>query len=128
MAFGLNDYSNPGLDATITDLGLGDVTGNSLDNGKVKVPSLRNIALTGPYMHDGRFKTLDEVVEHYNSGIQANPNLDSRLTQSAWGIAPSNAPVKMNMTDQQKKALVAFLNTFTDNQFVTDPRFSDPFK
>jgi cytochrome c peroxidase len=80
------------------------------------------VALTAPYMHDGRFATLMDVINHYDHGITANHNLDSRLTDGA------NAPVRMNMSEDDKLALVAFLNTFTDNQFVTDPKFSNPFK
>lgn len=114
---------NNGLDATTTDQGLGAVTGNPNDDGKFKVPSLRNIELTGPFMHDGRFATLEEVVEHYNSGVQAHPNLDNRLEQPG-----SNNPRRLNLTDQQKAALVAFMRTLTDNSFITDPKFSNPFR
>ena len=126
-----NDWANGGLDAGYPDAGLADVTGLSTDKGVFKIPSLRNVALTGPYMHDGRFQTLEQVVEHYNSGIVANPNLDHRLTQAFFdptGLSNSTAPVQMNMTTQQKADLVAFLGTLTDNSFVTDPKFSDPFK
>jgi cytochrome c peroxidase len=123
-----NDWANGGLDAGFTDAGLMDVTHVATDNGVFKIPSLRNIALTAPYMHDGRFQTLAQVVEHYNSGIQANPNLDARLTQGAFDGTNNTAPVRMNMTAQQKSDLVAFLNTLTDNDFITDPKFSDPFK
>lgn len=71
---------NNGLDSVLTDLGLGAVTGLATDNGKFKVPSLRNIAYTAPYMHDGRFQTLEEVVEFYNSGVHPNsPNLDPSM-------------------------------------------------
>ncbi|MEZ4827572.1 MAG: hypothetical protein R3C61_15010 [Bacteroidia bacterium] len=82
--FGAAPFNN-GLDAVITDLGLGAVTGNPADNGKFKVPSLRNIKFTGPYMHDGRFETPEEVVEHYNKGVQLSETLDpaSRLPEEA---------------------------------------------
>jgi len=131
-----NDWSNGGLDINFPDAGLMDVTGKPTDNGVFKVPTLRNVALSAPYMHDGRFATLEQVIEHYNSGIQANPNLDTRLMQGSFtgdslvqGVVTfSTAPVRMNMTAQQKSDLVAFLGTLTDNSFVSDPKFSDPFK
>lgn len=112
---------NNGLDLVSTDNGLGGVTGNPADNGKFKVPSLRNIALSGPYMHDGRFTTLAQVIEFYNSGVQAHPNLDPRLRQ------PNGQPRVLNLRPDEKNALVAFLTTLTDPAFVTDPKFSDPF-
>lgn len=114
---------NNGLDATTTDQGLGAVTGNRADDGKFKSPSLRNIAITAPYMHDGRFATLAQVVEHYNSGVQAHPNLDPRLR----GGPGNPQPRRLNLTQQEKDALIAFLNTLTDERFLTDEKFSDPF-
>ena len=115
---------NNGLDLVYTDNGTGVITGRTVDNGKFKSPSLRNIALTAPYMHDGRFATLSEVVEHYNSKIQNNVNLDNRLKDPA----DNTQPLRMNLTQQQKDAIVAFLNTLTDNTFVSDTKYSDPFK
>ena len=114
---------NNGLELVSTDNGLGIVTGNPADNGKFKVPSLRNIALTGPFMHDGRFTTLAEVVEFYNSEVQAHPNLDRRLRQ----VGPNGPPRRLNLTQAQKDALVAFMETLTDQAFVSDAKFSDPF-
>ncbi|SEK48415.1 cytochrome c peroxidase [Aquimarina amphilecti] len=111
---------NNGLDATITDLGVGEITGNTNDLGEFKVPSLRNIALTAPYMHDGRFGTLEQVIEHYNSGVQNNPNLDNRLTQG-------NNVRRLNLSDADKQALLDFLNTLTDNEFITDEKYATPF-
>jgi cytochrome c peroxidase len=112
---------NNGLDLVLTDNGLGNVTGNPADNGKFKVPSLRNIALTGPYMHDGRFATLAEVVAFYNNGVQASPNLDQRLRQN------NGQPRRLNLNQNEQAALVAFLNTLTDPTFVAEAKFSDPF-
>ncbi len=89
-------------------------------NGRFKVGSLRNIELTAPYMHDGRFATLLDVVEHYNSGVQDHPNLDNRLQRNG-------DPIQMNLSDQQKQDLVAFMLTLTDDTFITDEKFSDPF-
>ena len=114
---------NNGLDRTTTDPGFGAVTGNQADEGKFKSPSLRNIAVTAPYMHDGRFASLMEVVEHYNSGVQAHPNLDGRLR-----IGPNNPqPKRLNLSQQEKDALVAFMHTLTDETFLTTELFSDPF-
>lgn len=120
-AFIAPEARNNGLDLVLTDNGLGDITGNPADNGKFKVPSLRNIALTAPYMHDGRFATLAEVVEFYNSQVQAHPNLDQRLRQ------PNGQPRRLNLSQAEAEALVAFLETLTDQNFTTDIRFSDPF-
>ncbi|MEM7349101.1 MAG: cytochrome c peroxidase, partial [Chloroflexota bacterium] len=117
-AFIVEESHNIGLDATTTDRGLGEATGNTNDDGKFKVPSLRNVALTAPYMHDGRFATLEEVVEHYNSGVQNHPNLDNQLQQGAQ-------PRRLNLNDTQKANLVAFLHTLTDQSLQYDVRFSD---
>ncbi len=116
--------ANNGLDAVYADKGLGGISGREQDEGLFKVPFLRNVALTAPYMHDGRFATLADVVEHYSSGIQANPNLDPLLYSPS---APGQA-MQMNFTQDQKQALVAFLQTLTDYNFIQDARFSDPFK
>jgi cytochrome c peroxidase len=106
------------------DPGVGGITKNPEDNGKFKSPSLRNAAMTAPYMHDGRFKTLDEVVEHYNSGVKMHPNLDPRLLEP--NVMPPQ-PRKLNLTPEQKAALVAFLGTLTDDEVMKDPKYSDPF-
>ncbi len=105
------------------DQGVGEVSGQPMDNGKFKSPSLRNVALRPPYMHDGRFPTLEAVVEHYNSGIAAHPNLDPALRQAG----PGGAPLKLNLNDSDKAALVAFMKTLTDDTLATDVRFSNPF-
>lgn len=115
-----DDARNNGLDAIITDQGVGGISGNNNELGEFKVPSLRNIALTAPYMHDGRFATLLEVVEHYNSGVQDNPNLDNRLTQG-------NNVRRLNLSDTDKQALVDFMNTLTDEEFISDVKYADPF-
>lgn len=112
-AFVGDQARNNGLDATITDEGAGQ--------GRFKVNSLRNIELTAPYMHDGRFNTLEEVVEFYNSGVQNSQFLDNRLRQG-------NNPRRLNLTNQEKQALVDFLVTLTDNNFVTDEKFANPFR
>jgi cytochrome c peroxidase len=104
---------NTGLDAAITDSGAG--------RGRFKVPSLRNVAVRPPYMHDGRFATLEAVVEHYDNGVRATPDLDRRLR------GPDGAPRTLGLTDAQKAALVAYLRALTDSTFLRDPRFADPF-
>lgn len=120
------DWANIGLDINYTDPGRAAITGFPSDNGVFKIPSLRNIALTAPYMHDGRYATLYDVLNHYNN-IQPNANLDFRLTDEGWGSSGSIAPHAFNMSEYQKAAIIAFLNTLTDEQLIADPRFSDPF-
>ncbi len=106
-----------GLDAdTSGDPGAG--------GGFFKSPSLRNIAVGAPYMHDGRLKNLMEVVEFYNSGVQPHPNLSPDLRRNG---SPTGPPVRMNLDQEEKEALVAFLQTLTDESFLTNPIFSDPF-
>ena len=113
---------NNGLDAeTATDGGVGDLTGAPQDDGKFKSPSLRNVAVSAPYMHDGRFATLAEVVEFYDHGVQAHPNLDPRLR------APGGQPRRLGLSAAEKRALVAFLGTLTDDALRADPKFGDPF-
>lgn len=109
---------NNGLDATFTDLGRAEVTGNVNDEGKFKVPTLRNIALTAPYMHDGRFATLDEVIDHYSTGIQQSPTLDPMIEFAFQG--------GVQLDEFEKAALKAFLYCLTDSSFITNPAFSDP--
>ncbi len=110
----LDQPRNNGLDAnTNADQGTG--------GGRFKSPSLRNIAVTAPYMHDGRFGTLEEVVEHYNSGIQDHPQLANQLQQNGQ-------PEQLNLSQAEMNALVAFMETLTDESFLTDPKFSDPFE
>ncbi|MEO8350726.1 MAG: cytochrome c peroxidase [Chthoniobacteraceae bacterium] len=123
------DVFNNGLEFPSIDPGIGGVTGKPEDIGKFKVPSLRNIALTAPYMHDGRFATLEEVVEFYNSGIVDHPNLAPEL-RAAPGPpgSPPPGPRRLNLTAEQKTALVAYLKTFTDRSLPSDPRFQDPFR
>jgi cytochrome c peroxidase len=105
--------SNIGLDAISADRGAG--------GGRFRPPSLRNVAVRPPYMHDGRFATLREVVEFYDSGIKDNPELDPRLR------APDGTPKRLYLTSAERDALVAFLNTLTDPAFLTAEKLSDPF-
>ncbi|HTH54415.1 MAG TPA: cytochrome c peroxidase [Cyclobacteriaceae bacterium] len=110
-----------GLDASPNDIGRADVTHAPSDIGRFKIPTLRNVALTAPYMHDGRFATLNEVIDHYSSGIANSPNLDIILTKN-------NVPNQMMISETEKQSIIAFLNTLTDYQMITDPKFSSPFK
>ena len=102
-------FANNGLDAVAADPGRAQVTANSADQGKFAVPSLRNIALTAPYMHDGRFETLEQVIEHYTTGVKRSATLDPNLAKHPNGGVPLSAG--------DKKALAAFLRTLTDRQF-----------
>jgi cytochrome c peroxidase len=111
-------FSNNGLDLTFTDLGRGAVTGNPNDNGKFKVPTLRNIALTAPYMHDGRFATLDEAIEHYSSGVHQSATIDPLIEFAFQGGVQLDAG--------EKNLLKQFLLTLTDNEFINNPKFQDP--
>lgn len=117
--------ANNGLDLEYEDKGLGARTNLEYDNGRFKVPFLRNVALTAPYMHDGRFATLAEVIDHYSEGIQDHPNLDVRLRDR---FDTQAGPIRLNFSDEEKAALVAFLHTVTDHKFTQDERFADPFK
>jgi cytochrome c peroxidase len=119
--------NNNGLENPYVDKGLGGISGRAQDEGLFKVPSLRNIGLTAPYMHDGRFATLEEVVEFYNSGVVAHPNLSPPLRVPTPPGQPPGPPLRLNLTTAQKAALVAFLKTLTDTTVVTDEKFSDPF-
>lgn len=114
-------FANIGLDAQYADNGVEEVTKQGADAGRFKIPSLRNVALTAPYMHDGRFTTLDEVIEHYKDGIQDHPALDARLRN------PDGSPRRFQITDQERKAIIAFLNTLTDEKMIHDIRLSNPF-
>lgn len=117
--------------SSLADIGLeSDFTGKDSGRGQLSeeheglftIPSLINVNLTAPYMHDGRFKTLDEVVEHYNSGIKNSPNLNWELTNFQ-----TNEPIRLGLSKSEKTSLIAFLSTFTDSKMISDPKYSDPF-
>ncbi len=113
-------FADIGLDKNPADKGLGANTPGM--DGMFKIPSLRNIALTAPYMHDGRFATLEEVVDHYSENIEASANLH-------WTLKDFNGqPVRMGLAEADKKALVTFLKAMTDQQYINDQKFADPFK
>lgn len=122
-AFIAIEATNNGLDADFSiDGGYGAITNRFRDGGKFKVPSLRNVELRPPYMHDGRFATLEEVVEHYSTGIQPNPNLGP-----PFGVRRDGTVRQLNLSEVDKRALVAFLKTLSDREIGVDPRFTDPF-
>jgi len=116
----MGDYlmHNNGINSSFeTDPGLASVTGNPLDSGRFKTPSLRNIAVTGPYMHDGRFQTLEQVVDHYNTGGHVSTTIDPFMEAAGGGLY---------LDDVDKLALIAFLKCLTDESYLTNPAFSDP--
>ncbi len=110
-----NGFHNNGLDATFTDLGLGAVTGDPNDNGTFRSPSLRNLNFTAPYMHDGRFATLEEVINHYSEGLQFSSTIDPLMKKVNQG--------GVQLTPQEKLDLKAFLITLTDPEFINNPDF-----
>jgi cytochrome c peroxidase len=114
-----NSFRNNGLaiNPAINDLGRYRVTENELDKYKFKVPSLRNIEKTAPYMHDGRLFTLEAVLNHYASGVVHTQNLDPILN--------ANGTLGIPLTAAEKSKIIAFLKTLTDHQFLTDSRFAE---
>lgn len=117
--FTVNEYRNNGIESvgslhSFPDPGRGMVSGDTLENGKFKIPTLRNIEYTAPYMHDGRFTTLEEVVDHYNSGGHRQLNTDPLIRQ-------------LGLTPAQKQDLIAFLRTLADTTFLKNPEHSNPF-
>jgi cytochrome c peroxidase len=120
--YGNNTFRDIGLDPSYTDAGRAAITGRDEDRGTFKVPNLRNVAITGPYMHDGRYKTLDDVLEHYSRNIRNSKNLDTMFKDNTGNVK------HFNISARDKKAMVAFMQTFTDHSTATDPKFSNPFK
>jgi cytochrome c peroxidase len=121
--FVMDNPRNNGLYTTNTDVGIYKHTNNPIDIGKFKAPSLKNIALRKRFMHDGSLQSLEDVVNHYNFNIQANPNLDPHLQDRG-----TNKPYVMNLSPLEVEAVVAFLHTLTDEVIVKDPKYSSPFK
>ncbi len=115
--FTSNNFHNNGLDSLFTDLGLEVVTGDINDRGKFKSPTLRNIELTAPYMHDGRFATLEDVIEHYNAGGKPSATIDPNM---------KNLGVGLELSASEKTDLVNFLKTLTDMDYVNNQEFADP--
>lgn len=113
-----NLFHNNGLDATPMDLGLAIATGDPNDNGKFRSPSLRNLVFTAPYMHDGRFETLEEVINHYSEGLQDSPTIDPLMKKVSQG--------GVQLSEIDKINLKAFLLSLSDYDFINDPRYSNP--
>ena len=113
-----NKFHNNGLDSTFSDLGLGNLTGDPADNGKFKTPSLRNLAFTAPYMHDGRFETIEEVINHYSEGLQNSTTIDPLMKKVDQG--------GVQLSLQEKVDLKAFLLSLSDTDFINNPNFSNP--
>jgi len=110
-----------GLPTLEGDLGIGGLTGAPQQRNQFKPPSLRNVGLSAPYMHDGRFTTLEQVVDYYDHEITATPNLHPLLR------AMDGTPLRLRLPPSDRAALVAFLKTLNDTSLATDVRFSDPF-
>jgi cytochrome c peroxidase len=113
IAYFADQPANIGLDAAPRDTGAGQ--------GRFKPASLRNVAVRPPYMHDGRFATLRDVVSFYDHGVRESLGLDARLRGS------DGRPRHLRLTADQQAALVAFLEALTDSSFLRSPRFADPF-
>ncbi len=111
-------HRNNGLDLVSNDRGRENSTHQANDVGKFRVPSLRNIEVTGPYMHDGRFTTLEEVLEHYANGVKRNTHLDKQLQH--------NGTLGITLSNDDRSKIIAFLKTLTDKEFINDPRFQMP--
>jgi cytochrome c peroxidase len=117
-------FSNNGLEAATDvsfyrDKGLGGTTQRMADYGKFKIPSLRNVAVTAPYMHDGRFNQLAQVLDFYSEGVKQAVNVDTKMGFAHQGGARLNA--------LEKHQIILFLNTLTDSVFITNPAFANPF-
>lgn len=117
-----DEFMNNGLDteAEQQDSGRMNVTMDVADKAKFKTPSLRNIELSGPYMHDGRFTSLEQVIDHYDHGVKNSPNVEGLLH---YNLDPGG----LQMSPQDKADLVAFLKTLTDQEFLNNPDYKTPF-
>jgi cytochrome c peroxidase len=122
-------FSNNGLDEEASmQPGLQEVTGEPSDRGKFKVPTLRNIALTAPYMHDGRFATLEQVLDHYNQGVNVSSTLSPLILEADnRPIQDDATTASLHLTEDEKRAIIAFLHTLTDERFIGAEQFSNPF-
>jgi cytochrome c peroxidase len=128
--FEFEGFHNNGLEPEARlALGLQRVTNLAADKGKFKTPSLRNIALTAPYMHDGRFQTLEEVIEHYDSGIQRSATLSPLIIEASNEIITDfSAPIRLHLTPQEKQDILNFLHMLTDSAFIQNPAYRNPFE
>jgi cytochrome c peroxidase len=117
----MGGIANNGLDGNFPDKGYGAITGNPADRGLFKTPSLLNISVTAPYMHDGRFATLDEVIDHYSDNV-------NYLSPTISPMMAAHGNRQLKLTVQQKADLKAFLMTMTDTAFLANPAYANPFK
>lgn len=117
----MGGIANNGLDGNFADKGYGAITGNPADRGLFKTPSLLNVALTAPYMHDGRFATLDEVIDHYSDNV-------NYLSPTISPMMAAHGNKQLKLTTQQKADLKAFLLTMTDSTLISNPAYGNPFK
>jgi cytochrome c peroxidase len=126
---GFDGFMNNGLDSEENlPAGLQEVTGRPEHRGLFKVPTLRNIALTAPYMHDGRFDTLEQVLIHYDEGIQMSSTLSPLIMEADNLLENSENRISLNLTAEEKESIIAFLHTLTDWEFVESEQFADPFE
>lgn len=116
--FSDNDFHNNGLDEILTDPGYMDVTKKSSDDGKFRSPTLRNIEFSAPYMHDGRFQTLEEVIDFYSEGVKTSSTIDPLMPNDNGGF---------HWTPLEKTQLIAFLKALSDTTFIQNPKFSNPW-
>ena len=125
---GFRGFHNNGLDNdSKLNIGLQKVTTNQADRGKFKTPTLRNIALTAPYMHDGRFNTLEEVINHYDQHVQLSETLSPLIREASNEPFPPPNTVKLYLTTEEKQAILAFLLMLTDEEFTKNSKFANPF-
>lgn len=115
LHFSNNGLDSPNSNLQFSDNGRGSYTGHEADNGKFMIPSLRNLAFTAPYMHDGRFKTLEEVIDFYSTGVHSSPTTDSKMTHAKQG--------GVHLSSEEKRKLIAFLLTLSDSTFIENPEF-----
>lgn len=123
-------FTNNGLDAVsyyfdFEDLGAGKISGKIQDNGMFKVPTLRNLTFTAPYMHDGRFETLEEVIDFYNAGPKISPTIDDLMLAKANGrlLDPEKGHWGLGLTSEQKQDLINFLHALSDSSFINNPEY-----
>lgn len=114
-------FHNNGLDNISKDNGIQAITGIDADHGRFKTPTLRNIALTTPYMHDGRFTSLEQVLDHYSEHLQTK-----HLSPFLKEVSNKKNSVGLQLTKHEKKAVITFLNMLTDPSFINNPEFSNP--
>lgn len=121
---GRGDFRNNGVDSVVVDYGLELITGDPFDRGKMKVPTLRNLSYTAPYMHNGKFKTIREVLDFYNkNGLKNHVNVDVNMQISFNGTDSTS----LGLTDEEIELVITFLKTLDDEEFITNEKFSNPF-